>query len=127
MTIPAAAWANLAVAWVLTVLIEGAVLWVALAPRHSARTRLLAAVWLSSCTLPLVHFGFPAFRALGVSDAGWVAAAELFAPAAECVLFALVLAPMRGGGARWRERGRDWGAIVVANVVSFGVGVGVVG
>jgi hypothetical protein len=124
VTIPAAAWANLALAWVLTILVEGAVLWVALAPRHSARTRLLAAVWLSSCTLPLVHFVFPALRAWGFSDVGWVAAAEVFAPVAECVLFSLVLAPGLGGGGM---RGRDWGAIVVANVVSFGVGVGVVG
>lgn len=118
--------ANFAVAWALTVGIESVVLWFGLAPRHTAGTRVFAGLWLSSCTLPVVHFVFPALRGLGVSAAGWIGLAELFAPVAECLLFALVLAPGSAaahGVIPRGERGRDFAAIVAANLASVGVGL----
>jgi hypothetical protein len=125
--IPPAALANFAQAWALTVLLEGLVLWFALAQHHSPRTRLFAAAWLSSCTLPLVHFGFPALRSWGVSNVTWVAVAEVFAPLAECALFVVVVAPATSGAAAHTATRRDLAAIVVANVVSFSAGLLILG
>lgn len=127
---PTIALRELGMAWLLTVAVEGAVLWHLLHPMHAPRTRWFAAAWLSACTLPLVHFGFPALRAFGVPDAAWIALAEVFAPLAECALFALVVAPLslgplcatRCGGLAVMHR-RDAAAIVIANVASFTVGL----
>ncbi|MCC6316163.1 MAG: hypothetical protein IT361_00635 [Gemmatimonadaceae bacterium] len=118
------------VAWLLTVAVEGVVLWYLLHPMHAPRTRWFAAAWLSACTLPLVHLGFPALRAFGASDAAWIALAEVFAPLAEVALFALVVAPVpaghrlaAGSGAIAAARRRDATAIVIANLASFAVGL----
>jgi hypothetical protein len=107
--------------WALTVLIEGAVLWVALEPAHPPRRKLLAAWWLSTCTLPIVQFVFPMLAAVGWSRWAWLTAAEVFAPAVECMLFA-VLVTHQSDGER-RASTRDLLAIVLANLVSFGAGV----
>ncbi len=106
--------------WTLTVLLEGIVLWFALSPVHAPRVRVLAAVWLSSCTLPLVQFVFPLLELVGWPRSAWVGLAEIFAPLAECLLFGLLIARPSPGGQRasWR----DYGAIVAANLVSFAVG-----
>jgi hypothetical protein len=113
-------------AWVLTVLVEGVVLWFGLEGRHDRRTRVFAALWLSSCTLPVVHFAFPALRGAGLSDAGWMGLAEVFAPLAECALFALVVAPATACPESirlptWCQR--DFAAIVVAHRASFDLGL----
>ena len=104
----------------LTVLIEGAVLWAALDPMHDRRTKLLAAWWLSSCTLPIVQFVFPLLAQIGWPRWAWITAAEIFAPAAECALFALLVSAQSGDTRRASPR--DMGAIVLANLSSFGFG-----
>ena len=106
--------------WALTVLLEGFVLWFALSRQHAPRVRLLAAVWLSSCTLPLVQFVFPLLEHFGSSRSVWVGLAEVFAPVAECLLFRELIerAPSAGPRASWR----DYGAIIAANLCSFAVG-----
>jgi hypothetical protein len=106
--------------WALTVLLEGLVLWFALSREHAPRVRLLAAVWLSSCTLPLVQFVFPLLEHFGWPRSVWVALAEVFAPVAECLLFRELIkrAPSGGPRASWR----DYGAIIAANLCSFAVG-----
>lgn len=106
--------------WALTIVIEGCVLWFALAPIHKPAVRLLAAVWLSTCTLPLVHFVFPLLEVVGWPRAAWVALAELFAPVAECVLLGLLISTAERAGQCISRR--DCGAIVAANLASFGVG-----
>ena len=107
--------------WLLTVLIEGAVLWFALEPRYPTRLKLHAAWWLSTCTLPLVHFVFPLAADLGAPRWLWLTGAEIFAPLAECLLFrALVTHDTRGVR---RATVRDMLAIVLANLASFGAGV----
>ena len=50
----------------------------------------------------------------------WVTRAELFAPAAECALFATLISAQSGG--EREASSRDLLAIVMANLVSFGLG-----
>lgn len=107
--------------WLLTVLIEGAVLWFALEPGYPPRLKLRAAWWLSTCTLPLVHFVFPLAADFGVPRWIWLSTAEIVAPLAECLLFrALVRHDTRGA---MRATLRDMVAIVLANLASLGIGV----
>jgi hypothetical protein len=103
--------------YTLTVTIETAVLLVGLSRRHAVRARLFAGVWLTACTYPVVWLVLPA---LFESRTAYLVVAEVFAPAAECVLFwfAFVrpLPPDR------RATVRDMLAIVLANLASFGAG-----
>jgi hypothetical protein len=105
---------------VLTVLVEGAVLWFALDPIHDRRTKLLAAWWLSTCTLPIVQFVFPLLSLVGWPRWAWVTCAEIFAPAAECAMFAALVSSQSGGTRRASMR--DMLAIILANLASFGFG-----
>ena len=104
----------------LTVLFEGVVLWFALDGRHDRGTKLLAAWWLSACTLPIVHYVFPMLAQVGWPRWAWVTCAELFAPAAECALFSTLVSAQSGG--ERRASTRDMLAIVMANLASFGLG-----
>ncbi len=105
-------------AWFWTVVIEGVVLWFLLPPIRAPRLRLGAALWLSSCTIPVVHLSFPVLTEHGWTTVWWIAAAELFAPLAECLLFAAILR----AGRMPAMTVRDATAIVVANLISFGSG-----
>ncbi len=108
--------------WALTVLLEGVVLWFALSPAHSSGVRLLAAVWLSTCTLPLVQFVFPLLSLVGWPRWVWVSSAELFAPVAECLLFRQLVATTSGPSPSRSATWRDNAAIVAANLFSFTTG-----
>ncbi len=101
-------------AWLLTVLLETAVLVVGLSRHHAIVERLYCGFWLSSATLPVVWFVLPGLVDPLGHRAAYLAVAETFAPAAECGLFA----------ARHRDRTtrRDLAAIVLANLVSSLVG-----
>jgi hypothetical protein len=100
-----------------TITIETLVLIVGLSPRHSMRHRILAGIWLTAATYPVVWLVFPFLisnRALLL----WVA--ETFAPLAECLLFWLAF-----GKTEPRTRKallRDMAAVVVANLASFVIG-----
>jgi hypothetical protein len=103
--------------YTLTVAVETAVLLAALSRRHPARARLFAGAWLTACTYPVVWLVLPP---LFETRTTYLVVAEVFAPAAECVLFYVAflnpLPPDR------RATTRDLLAIVVANLASFGVG-----
>lgn len=103
--------------YTLTVLAETAVLLLGLSRRHPVRGRLFAGVWLTACTYPVVWLVLPP---LFDNRRDYLIVAEVFAPAAECLLFysAFVkpLPPDR------RATLRDLLAIVVANLASFGYG-----
>lgn len=100
-----------------TVAVETAVLLVALSRRHPVRSRLFAGLWLTACTYPVVWLVLPPLFADRVT---YLVVAEVFAPAAECVLFWLAfvrpLPPDR------RAAARDMLAVVLANLASFGAG-----
>ena len=108
-------WAFLPMGYALTVAIETPVLVAGLARRHPVSRRLMAGVWLTACTYPIVVLVLP----LLIPNYGvYLAVAETFAPAAECGLF----------WAAFGEREtvwRDSAAIVVANLASFLVGLAI--
>ncbi|MBM4022594.1 MAG: hypothetical protein FJ284_10230 [Planctomycetes bacterium] len=103
-----------------TILIETAVLAVALSSRHGRGVRSFAGIWLSGCTPPLVWFVVP--RLLPADAArGWsLVAAETLAPVVECgLVWQAFIRPLPRDP---RATRRDLAAIVVANIVSFAVG-----
>jgi len=123
---PSDLWRFLPIGYLLTVLLEGPVLWFGLSPGHSWRRKLHAAWWLTACTYPIVILVLPATVEAYWGRTAYVATAEIFAPVAECLLFRWAYgsaARVPNGDASLLVRPwRDMTAIVVANLVSFGVG-----
>ena len=106
-------WQFLPVGYLLTIAIETPVLFFGLSPHHSKRRRILAGLWLTACTYPIVVLVLPLLF-VNSSRAIYLLVAEVFAPIAECVLFWLAF----GKEARWK----DFAVIVVANLASFLIG-----
>lgn len=113
-------WQFLPIGYVLTVLIETPVLWFGLAPRHDARRRLLAGLWLTACTYPIVVLVLPAAMH-DYSRNAYLAVAETFAPVAECALFYIAFITRIDPRDR-RATLRDFVAIIIANLASFLIG-----
>src|SRR5688572_27943121 len=109
-------WHFLLLGYPLTVLIETPILLVGLSKRHSLKRRLIAGVWLTACTYPIVVLVLPLLLA-NSSRALYLVIAETFAPVAECILFWLAYGKSEelGKPSMWR----DFAAIVVANLASF--------
>ncbi len=109
-------WRFLPLGYLLSILIETPVLIIGLSKRHPIKRRLLAGVWLTACTYPIVVLVLPLVLA-GVSRAAYLTVAETFAPVAECILFWLAYGESDevGKPSMWR----DFGAIVLANLASF--------
>jgi hypothetical protein len=111
---------QMAVGYVLTISIETPVLLIGLSRRHPTKHRLFAGVWLTACTYPVVWLVIPQFIDRGLDRGLYLVVAETFAPVAECVLFWLAFGPREP-----RTRGaiiQDMTAVVLANLLSFGVG-----
>ena len=106
-------WSFLPIGYLLTIAIETPILLFALSPHHSKRRRVLAGLWLTACTYPIVVLVLPLLF-VNSSRATYLSVAEVFAPVAECTLFWLAF----GKEARWR----DFGVIVLANLASFVAG-----
>lgn len=106
-------WLFLPLGYLFTVAVETPVLLLLLSPRHPVRRRLFAGLWLTACTYPVVVLVLPTLFA-GASRAAYLLVAEIFAPAAECVLFYFAFS---GGDSRSARR--DCAAIAVANLLSF--------
>jgi hypothetical protein len=105
--------------YLLTVAIETPVLIFGLSTHHPLKRRLFAGVWLTACTYPIVTMVLP--RLINPTQSHWayVIAAETFAPAAECALFWLAFGKREDTQASmWR----DFGAVIAANITSFGCG-----
>jgi hypothetical protein len=113
---PLELWRFLPLGYLLTIAIETPILLIALSRRHPVRRRLLAGLWLTACTYPIVTLVLPLLF-VNHSRALFLAVAETFAPVAECALFWLAF----GSTAELRKRSmwRDFAAIVVANLASF--------
>ncbi len=107
------------IGYVITITIETSVLMVLLSRRHSLRVRLLAGVWLTLCTYPVVWLVLPPLFTPALRS-WYLLTAETFAPLAEVILFCLAFSR------RWppdpSATRRDSLAIVVANLCSFGLG-----
>lgn len=117
---PADLWSQLPLAFLFTVAVETPILFVLLSPRHGWRVRLFSGVWLTACTYPVVFLVLPLLCDYQNNRAGYLLIAETFAPLAECALFwaAFGRKDLLGTRSMWR----DGGAIVVANLASFGLG-----
>ena len=113
---PLELWRFLPLGYLLTIAIETPILFFALSRRHSKRHRLLAGVWLTACTYPIVTLVLPLLL-VNYSRVVFLAVAETFAPVAECILFWLAFgsAAELGKPSMWR----DFAAIVAANLASF--------
>ena len=112
-------WRFLPLGYLLTILIETPILVLGLSRRHSLKRKLFAGVWLTACTYPIVTLVLPLLFAQH-SRAIYLVVAETFAPVAECTLFWLAFGEREYVGrlGRWR----DFAAIIVANLASFGIG-----
>ena len=108
-----ALWQWLPIGYVLTVLVETPVLAAGLSAAHRARTRMLAAAWLTGVTYPVVAIVLPVLLWPRVSYPIYVLVAEAFAIVTEVGLF------------RWRWRGtrRDLAVVALANLLSATVGM----
>ena len=111
-------WTFLPYGYLLTVLIEIPVLLVGLSARHPWRDRLIAGFWLTACTYPIVVLVMPPLLWAPLGRAWYLVVAEIFAPLAECVLFRLAY----GSSEHRKDNYRDYAAIIVANLASFGLG-----
>lgn len=111
------------VGYCLTVAVETAVLLVLLSRRHPVRARLFAGAWLTACTYPVVWLVLPP---LFGPDERWLylLVAETFAPAAECAIFWVAF--VRPVPPDRHATLRDMGAVVLANLCSFGAGEGLI-
>jgi hypothetical protein len=116
---PLELWRFLSLGYLLTVAIETPILMLRLSPRHSRSRRLVAGIWLTACTYPIVTLVLPLVLT-NYSRTVFLIVAETFAPVAECILFWLAF----GSREYWRTASmwRDFVAIVVANLASFAVG-----
>ena len=107
---PRELWRFLPLGYLLTIAIETPILLLGLSRHHPIKRRLLAGIWLTACTYPIVVLVLPLVF-VNQSRALFLLVAEVFAPVAECLLFWLAF----GKETKWR----DFGVIVVANLASF--------
>jgi hypothetical protein len=112
-------WRFFPLGYLLSILIETPVLIIGLSKRHPLKRKLLAGVWLTACTYPIVTLVLPLLF-VNKSRAVYLLVAETFAPVAECVLFWLAFGEAKLFGTR--SMWRDFAAIVLANLASFGAG-----
>lgn len=110
-------WAFLPWGYLLTILLETPVLLVGLSARHAWSRRLLAGIWLTACTYPIVVLVLPIAVWQPFGRLTYLLVAETFAPLAECLLFYFAYiaqsAPSR------RETIRDLCTVIAANLCSF--------
>ena len=116
---PAELWRFLPLGYVLTITIETPVLLFGLSRRHSIKRRMLAGIWLTACTYPIVTLVLPLLL-VNSTRTSYLIVAETFAPVAECILFWLAFGDKDeiGNSSMWR----DFGTIVIANIASFLIG-----
>jgi len=116
---PSELWLFLPFGYLLTILIETPILVIGLSRRHSWKRKVVAGVWLTACTYPIVTLVLPLLFS-PEHRVYYLLVAETFAPVAECLLFWLAFGEteLLGKRAMWR----DFVAIIVANLASFGVG-----
>jgi hypothetical protein len=109
-------WHFLPLGYLFSILIETPVLLVGLSRRHSRGRKLLAGIWLTACTYPIVTLVLPLIF-VDRSRTVYLIVAETFAPVAECVLFWLAFGSSSevGQASMWR----DFAAIIAANLASF--------
>ena len=107
---PLELWRFLPIGYLVTIAIETPILFFGLSAQHSKQRRIVAGIWLTACTYPIVTLVLPLLL-VGHSRAFFLLIAEVFAPVAECVLFWLAFGK--------QSTVRDFTVIVIANLTSF--------
>jgi len=109
-------WRFFPIGYLFTILIETPILLVGLSSRHSIKRRLIAGIWLTACTYPIVTLVLPLFFVHSSRNV-YLLVAETFAPVAECVLFWLAF----GDDDHLNKPSmyRDFAVITLANLASF--------
>jgi hypothetical protein len=110
-------WTFLLRGYLFTVAVETPVLLVGLSRPHSWRRRIAAGIWLNACSYPIVVLSLPL---LLPDRTAYLIVAETFAPLIEASLFALAFHTRVMAR---RDRVRDWIAVILANLCSFGAGI----
>jgi hypothetical protein len=117
---PGQLWYFLPAGYLFSIAIETPVLLVGLSPRHSLGRRLFAGIWLTACTYPIVILVLPQLFDVAQARGLYLLVAETFAPVAECALFWLAFGSRKEAfrPSMWR----DFAAVTLANLASFGLG-----
>jgi hypothetical protein len=105
--------------YLMTILLEGAVLFLGLRDL-TVRQKLFLSIWLTAITYPFVWLVYPCLFDMRTERVAYLWAAETFAPLAECLAFRFAFAghlPWRSG-ALWRS----FAVITAANLTSYIVG-----
>lgn len=116
---PTELWRFLPIGYLLSILTETPVLFLGLSRCHPPGRKLLAGIWLTACTYPIVTLVLPLLF-VNSARTTYLVVAETFAPVAECVLFWLAFGKEAEVGTR--SMWQDFSAIVVANLASFAAG-----
>jgi hypothetical protein len=116
---PSELWRFFPIGYLLTIAIETPVLVIGLSQQHNLKRRILAGIWLTGCTYPIVTLVLPLLL-INQSRGFFLLVAEVFAPVTECLLFWLAFDSF--AGLKTRQTWRDFLVIVIANLASFGIG-----
>ncbi len=112
-------WRFLPFGYLVTVLIEMPILYIGLPATLAPRQKLFCGLWLTACTYPVVVLALPTLF-FGLARWKYLAVAETFAPAVECLIFWLAF---RGKALDTNAgRLRSFAVIAAANLASFGLG-----
>lgn len=115
---------SLVVGYTLTVAIEIPILFALLSPSHSRKSKLIAGFFLTACSYPLVVFVMPRIFNPLVEGLLYKSVTETIVPIVECAVFWLLFTRRQKILAAISKRMlvRDFAAITLANLCSFGLG-----
>ena len=114
-------WEFLPRGYLQSIAIETPVLLLGLSRIHPLKHKLIAGVWLTACTYPIVVLVLPCLISMETHRVAYLIVAETFAPAAECALFwaAFIRSNPEAHPGFWR----DMITVTLANLASFGLGM----
>ena len=112
-------WKFLPIGYLFSVAIETPILCVGLSRRHPWKDRVLAGLWLTACTYPIVVLALPLLL-MPTYPRTCVAVGEAVAHFGECALF---WAAYGSRAERWKpSMWQDLGVVFLANLASFSIG-----
>ena len=116
---PSDLWRFFPIGYLVTISIETPILLIGLSRKHTLAARVFSGIWLTACTYPIITLVLPL---LFINESRWLYLlfAETFAPVGECALFWFAF--VRNEDFERANILRDFAAITVANLTSFGLG-----
>ena len=110
-------WRFLPIGYVLTVALEMPVLLLGLSRKYPLKHRIFAGFWINAVSYPIVVLTLPVLFDAATHRWLYTVVAETFAPAVECLLFAVLF--HRKNEITWKQRTQDFATIIGANLFSF--------